>query len=173
MLTYSLYFLISYVVKFYWWLVIVTLVVTFGSLLQKFGRQRGPMQWRIQDFPRGGGANSQKCYYFSIFCWKLHENERIWTPRGGARPWRPPWIRQCYELSFCSKMNAAWVVWTIVGGGDTQTLLVKAIVNFMNSEAVGMQNLCDFPWLSSASAPVRIILECILVSWWLYLVNRL
>ena len=47
-------------------------------------------QWRIQDFPQGGGANSQKCYYFSIFCRKLHENERIWTPRGGARPWRPP-----------------------------------------------------------------------------------
>ena len=21
---------------------------------------------------------------------KLHENERIWTPGGGARPWRPP-----------------------------------------------------------------------------------
>ena len=34
-------------------------------------------------FP-GGGANSQKCYYFSIFCRKLHENERIWTPGGGA-----------------------------------------------------------------------------------------
>ena len=47
-------------------------------------------QWRIQDFPRGGGANSQNCYYFSHFCRKLHENERIWTPRGGARPWRPP-----------------------------------------------------------------------------------
>ena len=40
-------------------------------------------------FPRGG-ANSPKCYYFSIFCRKLHENERIWTPRGGARPWCPP-----------------------------------------------------------------------------------
>ena len=46
-------------------------------------------QWRIQDFPRGG-ANSQNCYYFSHFCRKLHENERIWTPRGDARPWRPP-----------------------------------------------------------------------------------
>ena len=30
-------------------------------------------------FP-GVCANSQKCYYFSIFCRKLHENERIWTP---------------------------------------------------------------------------------------------
>ena len=39
--------------------------------------------------PGGGGANSQNCYYFSHFCRKLHENERISTP-GGARPWRPP-----------------------------------------------------------------------------------
>ena len=38
----------------------------------------------------GGAPTPQKCYYFSIFCRKLHENERIWTPRGGgARPWRP------------------------------------------------------------------------------------
>ena len=43
-------------------------------------------------FSPGGGANSQNCYYFSHFCRKLHENERIWTPGGGggARPWRPP-----------------------------------------------------------------------------------
>ena len=40
-------------------------------------------------FPRGG-ANSQKCYYFSIFCRKLHENERIWTPGGRASLAPPP-----------------------------------------------------------------------------------
>ena len=40
-------------------------------------------------FSPGGCANSQNCYYFSNFCRKLHENERIWTPRGGACPWRP------------------------------------------------------------------------------------
>ena len=58
-------------------------------------------QWRIQDFPRGG-ANSQKCYYFSIFCRKLHENERIWTPRGGACvPGAPPWIRQWFWYCMC------------------------------------------------------------------------
>ena len=41
--------------------------------------------------------SSQKCYYFSIFCQKLHENERIWTPGGGGArvPGAPPWIRQC------------------------------------------------------------------------------
>ena len=36
-------------------------------------------------FSPGGCANSQNCYYFSNFCRKLHENERIWTPRGGGR----------------------------------------------------------------------------------------
>ena len=40
-------------------------------------------------FPRGC-ANSQKYYYFSIFCRKLHENERIWTPRGGRASLAPP-----------------------------------------------------------------------------------
>ena len=28
-----------------------------------------------------------------------------------------------YESFFCSKINAAWVVWTIIVGGDTQTVL--------------------------------------------------
>ena len=32
-------------------------------------------------FPRGWD-NSQKCYYLSNFCLKLHENERNWTRRG-------------------------------------------------------------------------------------------
>ena len=42
-------------------------------------------------FSPGGCANSQDCYYFSNFCQKLHENERIWSPRGGgAHPLRPP-----------------------------------------------------------------------------------
>ena len=55
--------------------------------------------WAVADpgFSPGGGANSQNCYYFSHFCRKLHENERIWTPKGGARvPGAPPWIRQCW-----------------------------------------------------------------------------
>ena len=66
-------------------------------------------QWRIQDFPRGGGANSQNCYYFSHFCRKLHENERIWTPGGGGGrvPGAPPWIRQCQgpQKKFSSKIK--------------------------------------------------------------------
>ena len=36
-----------------------------------------------------GGANSQNCYYFSHFCRKLHENERIWTPGGARVPGAP------------------------------------------------------------------------------------
>ena len=41
-------------------------------------------------FPRGGGANppgGAPTYDFAKFSQKLHEIERIWTPRGGgARP---------------------------------------------------------------------------------------
>ena len=44
-------------------------------------------QWRIQDFPEGC-ANSQIEIILQFLCQKLHENERIWTPRG-VRPWRP------------------------------------------------------------------------------------
>ena len=48
-------------------------------------------QWRIQDFPRGGGAPTPKsAIIFQFFCRKLHENERIWTPLAP-----PPWILQC------------------------------------------------------------------------------
>ena len=44
-------------------------------------------------FSRGGCANCQKCYYFSNICQKLHENERIWTPRGGGRASLAPPLR--------------------------------------------------------------------------------
>ena len=52
-------------------------------------------------FPRGGRQLPKVLLFFN-FCQKLHENERIWTPRGGARPWRPPWIRQwhLYHVTF-------------------------------------------------------------------------
>ena len=47
-----------------------------------------------QGFPRGGGANSkggyEKPYIWPIFPPKLHEIERIWTPRADAHPWRRP-----------------------------------------------------------------------------------
>ena len=41
------------------------------------------------EFSWGGCANSQNPIILQIFCRKLHENERIWTPEGGTRPWRP------------------------------------------------------------------------------------
>ena len=43
-----------------------------------------------------------------------------------------------YESLFCSKMNAASVVVTCGGGGDTQLLQVgKKILNFVHLEVVG------------------------------------
>ena len=49
-------------------------------------------QWRIQDFPRGGGAPTPKVGVLTYFFGrKLHENERIWTPsRGGRASLAPP-----------------------------------------------------------------------------------
>ena len=41
----------------------------------------------------------------------------------------------------------------MLGDRDTQTILDgKKKLNFMNSQAVGMQKLSDFPWLLSTSA---------------------
>ena len=40
-------------------------------------------------FSPGVCANSQNCNYFSNFCRKLHENEKIWTP-GGHTSLAPP-----------------------------------------------------------------------------------
>ena len=72
-------------------------------------------------FSPGGGANSQNCYYFSHFCRKLHENERIWTPRGVRVPSAPPLDlpmfrfhkaiqncqRQILTISRCMKHNSS------------------------------------------------------------------
>ena len=41
-------------------------------------------------FPRGGREPSRGGREHAKFSRKLHEIERIWTPRGGVRPSRPP-----------------------------------------------------------------------------------
>ena len=45
-------------------------------------------QWRIQDFPEVGAPTPRGAptYDFAKISQKLHEIERIWTPRGGAHP---------------------------------------------------------------------------------------
>ena len=60
-------------------------------------------QWRIQDFPQGGGAPTPKiAIIFHIFaenCMKMKE----FGPPGGARvPGAPPWIRQCQLIASTS-----------------------------------------------------------------------
>ena len=48
------------------------------------------LQWRIQDFPRGGGAPTPQVGVRTYFIGrKLHENERILTPGGGRVPGAP------------------------------------------------------------------------------------
>ena len=47
-------------------------------------------QWRIQDFPEGGAWTLQGGHEHAKFSRKLHEIERIWTPRGGRASLTPP-----------------------------------------------------------------------------------
>ena len=49
-----------------------------------------PVQWRIQDFPEGGAWTLQGGREHAKFSRKLHEIERIWTPRGGRASLTPP-----------------------------------------------------------------------------------
>ena len=53
------------------------------------------IQWRIQDFPQGGRQLPNVLLFFNFLpktAWKWKNLD----PRGGTRPWRPPWIRQWY-----------------------------------------------------------------------------
>ena len=47
-------------------------------------------QRRIQDFPQGGAPTPKVGVLTYFFGQKLHENERIWTPRGAYVPGAPP-----------------------------------------------------------------------------------
>ena len=58
-------------------------------------------------FSPGGCANSQNCYYFSNFCQKLHENERIWTPRGGGGASLVPPLRSANVIYLTTRMNCS------------------------------------------------------------------
>ena len=50
----------------------------------------GYNQWRIQDFPQGGAPTPKSAIIFQFYFRKLHENERIRTPRGARVPGAPP-----------------------------------------------------------------------------------
>ena len=62
----------------------------FAEKCMKMNREVG-RQWRFQDFPRWGcqpSGEGAPPYDFAKFYQKLHEIERIWTPRWG-HPSRP------------------------------------------------------------------------------------
>ena len=84
------YYFVFYLETFEVHILFQNLDLSSKVLKRKFKKE----QHSVADpgFSPGGCANFQNCYYFSNFCRKLHENERIWTPGGGggARPWPPP-----------------------------------------------------------------------------------
>ena len=51
-------------------------------------------------------------------------------------------------------MSAAWVVWTIIGGGNAQTLLAgkKMFLTLCTLRQQGHKKISDFSYLPSSSA---------------------
>ena len=86
-----------------------------GSYTEQLG-YRGPPQWRIQDFPWGGGGADLVggCQLPRQLCFEkfVCQNKRIWT-LGGHAPVAPPWICQC-TITNCNFYN---VVITVLPAG--------------------------------------------------------
>ena len=49
-----------------------------------------PEQWRIQDFPQGGGPTPKSAIIFQFFAKNCMKMKEFGPPGGGTRPWRPP-----------------------------------------------------------------------------------
>ena len=64
-------------------------------------------QWRIQDFPKEGAPT----YDFVKISQKLHEIERIWTPRGPSHPLRSVTVSLSSVLFVgeCKKIQKQWI----------------------------------------------------------------
>ena len=57
------------------------------------------LQWQIQDFPQGGAPTPKSAIIFQFCSRKLHEKERIWTPKGARVPGAP--LRSANESLGC------------------------------------------------------------------------
>ena len=69
-------------------------VLFTDNLLSLFACGWLEYQWRIQDFPQGGAPTPKIAIIFHIFAENCMKMKEFGPPGGGARPWRPPWIRQ-------------------------------------------------------------------------------
>ena len=52
-------------------------------------------------FP-GGAPTPKSAIIFQFFAENCMKMKEFGPPGGGARPWRPPWIRQCIDLNIDS-----------------------------------------------------------------------
>ena len=96
-------------------------------------------QWRIQDFPEEGAPTLKEAIIWPFFSQKLHEIERIWTPRGGARPWRSPLDPPMYVDPPLAINNSKYrgststIQFFLVSESVSQLLLVTDQSRFMTS----------------------------------------
>ena len=96
-----------------------------------------PYQWRIQDFPRGGGANPQGGDANLLFSQKIPENcmkmkEFGSRGGGGTRPWRPPYSRTKYA-------------------NDKDRLIELQMLLFWTSDDVRYLVVCVFFYISNCA----------------------
>ena len=67
----------------------------------------------------GGTSFQSVCanlFFFAEKCMKMKE----FGPPGGARPWRAPWIRQCwYIISLENPFRSIFVISKYIGGNGT------------------------------------------------------
>ena len=78
-------------------------------------------QWRIQDFPQGGGAPTPKiAIIFHIFAENCMKMKEFGPPGGGARPWRPPWNPPMvlYPLNAVLHVNISMIICSLFSDGS-------------------------------------------------------
>ena len=119
-----------------WWLIIVTLVVSWWFLPQNFGRWQGPMN--SSSFCSTSNALPTLCHTLVtcgfLSCLEILHSDWLvsWVLEGGIGRsplfWSTHTHTQDRLHKSCSvkavvwlKMQAAWLVVTIWGGGDTET----------------------------------------------------
>ena len=73
------------------------------------------VQWRIQDFP-------ELAIIWTFSPQKLHEIERIWSPKGGAHPRRPLRSAKEHSVGFvpavCQPYVLRWLQYISISGGE-------------------------------------------------------
>ena len=91
-------------------------------------------QWRIQDFPEGGREPSRGGREHAKFSRKLHEIERIWTPRGGRASLTPPLDP---PMTFNDDLHKRFV--------SNSSSVESYLIHYLPNPQIMLHMMCTFP----------------------------